>query len=93
MLINNDYRAWQAKFPAFFDRSRGPHDCPFLALTKCASLAGDGWSNTMNGAASDFDHTDETILTTDVSDEELEAAAEGKCAWLMPSATFDAPCC
>ena len=47
----------------------------------------------MNVTASDLDRTDETILTSDVSDEKLEAAAEGNCAWLMPSATFDAPCC
>ena len=47
----------------------------------------------MNDTANDLDRAHDEILVCDVSDEELEAAAEGNCAWLMPSATFDAPCC
>jgi hypothetical protein len=47
----------------------------------------------MNDTANDLDRTHNEILGCDVSDEELEAAAEGNCAWLMPSASFDAPCC
>jgi hypothetical protein len=38
----------------------------------------------------ELDRTHNEILGCD---EELEAAAEGKCAWLMPTASFDAPCC
>jgi hypothetical protein len=48
----------------------------------------------MNDAPIDsFDPTCEGTLSHDIPDDELEAAANGKSAWLMPSATFDAPCC
>jgi len=35
----------------------------------------------------------EGTFSHDIPDEELEAAASGKSAWLTPSASFDAPCC
>jgi hypothetical protein len=36
----------------------------------------------MNDTANDLDRTHNEIIGCDVS-----------CAWLLPSATFDAPCC
>ena len=41
----------------------------------------------------DTDDLDVAYEACDVSDDELEAAAEGNCAWLMPTASADAPCC
>jgi len=46
----------------------------------------------MNDAA-DENPDREWALSHDIPDDELEAAANGKCAWLMPTASFDAPCC
>ena len=46
----------------------------------------------MNNVLDDLDLTYEGPLICDVSDDELEAAAEN-CAWLMPTASADAPCC
>ena len=46
----------------------------------------------MNDATDDLDFYERT-LTCDVSDDELEAAAERNCAWPMPTASADAPCC
>jgi len=43
--------------------------------------------------ASDENLDREGTLSHDIPDEELEAAASGKSAWLAPSASFDAPCC
>ena len=46
----------------------------------------------MNNVLDDLDLTE--TITYDVSDDELEAAAaNGNCAWLMPTASADAPCC
>jgi hypothetical protein len=47
----------------------------------------------MNNVLDDLDRTYEGTVTYDVSDDELEAAAEGNCAWLMPTESADAPCC
>jgi hypothetical protein len=44
----------------------------------------------MNNVLVDLDRTYEGTLTYDVSDDELEAAAEGNCAWLMPTESADA---
>jgi hypothetical protein len=50
-------------------------------------------SYAMNNVLDDLDRTYEGTVTYDVSDDELEAAAEGNCAWLMPTESADAPCC
>jgi hypothetical protein len=47
----------------------------------------------MNDTTDDLDLTYEGTLTCDVSDDELEVAAERNCAWQMPTASADAPCC